>query len=533
MMFKTLLKKQMTELFRGYFVNKKTGKVRSKGSIVGFFILFAFLMLLLCGTFFGVSLTLAYGLVTYKLNWLYFAMMGLIATGLGTFGSVFNTYAGIYQSKDNELLLSMPIKPQDILLSRISGVYILGFMYEAVVFIPTMIAYWIFAQPTFSNIFIPIILLFVLAFFISALTCLLGWIVALISSKIKSKSFITVFISLVIFGLYYFVCMRLSNILSSIVQNADKISHSIKTAIYPAYAFGNAATGNWLHFLLFTVFALACFGLTYFVMTKSFVKITTIASSNKKSNHKIKNEKIKSIKTALFIKELKRFTSSPTYMMNCGLGLIILPVLAVVAIFKSDYLMQLIGSLPVTDNMLPVLIVGIVCLLVSMNDISAPSISLEGKNIWILQSMPVDTYKILDAKIRLHTVLNTITALISTIVLSIIFGMNILQICVMCVTVWLYIRLMGTLGVVLNLKMPNLTWTNETAPVKQSMPVMILMFGGWIFTVLIAALYFVTSKFIDATIFISILSVVYVVAIILLNRWLRKKGTVLFSELKV
>lgn len=532
-MYKILLKKQMTEFFRGYFVNKKTGKIRSKGGIVGFFILFAFIMLILCGIFFVVSSTLAYGLLN-KLDWLYFAMMGLIAMGLGTFGSVFNTYAGIYHSKDNELLLSMPIKPSDILLSRISGVYILGLMYEAVVFVPAMIAYWIFAKPTFSNVFIPIILLFVLAFFISALTCLLGWIVALISSKIKSKSFVTVFISLVVFGLYYFVCMRLNNILSSIVQNAEKISHSVKTAIYPAYCFGKAATGNWLYFLLFTVFSFACFGLTYYIMTRSFVKITTIASSDKKTKHKEKSIKTKSIKSTLFYKELKRFTASPTYMMNCGLGLVVLPILAIVAIFKANFLRQLVSSnLPITSDMFPMLIVGIVCLLVSANDISAPSISLEGRNIWILQSVPVDTFKILEAKIRLHTVLNTVSALIPAIIFGVIFKMNILQIALICVTVWLYIRLMGTLGVVLNLKMPNLTWTNETSPIKQSLPVTILLFGGWIFTALTVALCFITSKFIDATIFIGILSVVYVVAIILLNRWLRKKGTVLFSELKV
>ena len=35
---------------------------------------------------------------------LYFLIMGMIAIALGTFGSVFNTYSGLYLSKDNDLL---------------------------------------------------------------------------------------------------------------------------------------------------------------------------------------------------------------------------------------------------------------------------------------------------------------------------------------------------------------------------------------------------------------------------------------------
>ena len=46
------------------------------------------------------------------MGWLYFALMALLAMLLGAFGSVFNTYSGLYLSKDNDLLLSMPIPVQ-------------------------------------------------------------------------------------------------------------------------------------------------------------------------------------------------------------------------------------------------------------------------------------------------------------------------------------------------------------------------------------------------------------------------------------
>ena len=56
--------------------------------------------------------------------------MGLLAVLLGAFGSVFNTYSSLYLSKDNDLLLSMPIPVRSIMASRLLGVYLMGLMYS-------------------------------------------------------------------------------------------------------------------------------------------------------------------------------------------------------------------------------------------------------------------------------------------------------------------------------------------------------------------------------------------------------------------
>lgn len=52
MMLKTLVKKQMMELNRGFFYNQKTGKMRDKGSSILFIILYAFLIIGLLGGMF-------------------------------------------------------------------------------------------------------------------------------------------------------------------------------------------------------------------------------------------------------------------------------------------------------------------------------------------------------------------------------------------------------------------------------------------------------------------------------------------------
>lgn len=69
--------------------------------------------------------------------------MGLISVLLGAFGSVFNTYAGVYLPKDNDLLLSMPIPVSALVGARLAGVYLMGFLYSAVVILPAVLVYWL------------------------------------------------------------------------------------------------------------------------------------------------------------------------------------------------------------------------------------------------------------------------------------------------------------------------------------------------------------------------------------------------------
>ena len=143
-MFGILVKKQMAEIFRGYFYDAKKNKKRSKISTILFMLMYVILMVGVVGgvfTFLAVQLCKPFSLV--DMSWLYFLIMGMIAIALGAFGSVFNTFSGLYLSKDNDLLLSMPIPVRSILAARLMGVYLMGLMYSAVVIVPAAVVYWI------------------------------------------------------------------------------------------------------------------------------------------------------------------------------------------------------------------------------------------------------------------------------------------------------------------------------------------------------------------------------------------------------
>lgn len=208
-MLKILLKKQLTEIFRGYFYDAKKNKARSRAATAAYLVFFVVLMAgVLGGMFALLSAALCGALASAGMDWLYFALMGLLAILLGTFGSVFNTYSGLYLAKDNDQLLSLPIPVSAIMAARLLSVYLMGFLYSAVVFVPALIVYWVTVPLSASVVAGGVLMMVLLSLVVLTLSCALGWVVARISLKLKHKSFITVVVSLLFLAAYYFFILR-------------------------------------------------------------------------------------------------------------------------------------------------------------------------------------------------------------------------------------------------------------------------------------------------------------------------------------
>ncbi len=534
-MLKALLKKQFLELNAFYFQNRKTGKNRSKSGTAVMVILFALLFLLLGVTFFGTSSMLADILVPAGFGWLYFCMMGMLAIALGTFGSVFNTYAGLYHAKDNDLLLSMPVPPSKILFVRMTGVYAMSLLYSALMWIPAVIKYFMIASPSVLCVIFCVLQTFIITLFVTVLTCALGWVVALISTKLKNKSVVTVFTSLLFLGLYYFVYFRINTFLQSLASNAEVIGSKIRSGFYPFYLMGLASTGKALPMLAVTAITIALFALTYFILSRTFIKISTTKTAEKKTEYKSEQVKTNSVKSALLRKEFKRLTSSSTYMLNCGLGAIFALALPVAAIIKADSIRDMLYAfsvmMPDIEKLFPVIAVSAVCLLLSMNQFTAPSISLEGKNIWVLQSLPVDPCDVFTAKKNMHIIINAPCAAFASAVLGYIIKADFTGIVYMVLLSVSYVMFSASFGLFLNLKNPNLTWTNETVPVKQSAAVGISLFGGWAISLIIGGGGYLLHDKIDLTNYNLICAIVLIFAARFINKWADTKGAEIFKSL--
>ena len=109
-MIKILMRKQLKMLFSGFFIDRKTGKSRSKKAAVLGIAAYVLLLIGCMGAMFGsVAYSMCAPLCAVGMDWMYMSMVALLTLAIGIFGSVFNTFSSLYQAKDNDLMLSLPI----------------------------------------------------------------------------------------------------------------------------------------------------------------------------------------------------------------------------------------------------------------------------------------------------------------------------------------------------------------------------------------------------------------------------------------
>ncbi len=531
-MLKALLKKQLLEIFYKEAKPQKGKKSDKSKPILMYIFVYLLIFASLGFIMYQMANLICVPFVSAGYTWLYFAIMSLVSIAVGVIGGVFSTYSSLYLAKDNDMLLSLPIKPRTILSVRLLGVLFTGIIFLLPVFAPALGAYYVNAEGLSAMaVFTPLLCIPALALIILCLSCLLGWLVALLSTKLKGKSYITVIISIGFFVGYYALYGQAYTLLTNMAANPQVTAVKVKRYLYPLYKMGIGAAGNLADMLICIACCLALCGAMYYLLSRTFLKIATATSSNTAKKTKLGKMNFASASSALLRKELKHFTSSATYMLNCALGTVMMLVIAIFLFVKSDMLSTLFMMLPLDGGLLALIAVGAMCGAISMNDITAPSVSLEGKNLWLLQSMPVSPLQVFKAKIRLHLLLTVPSAVIMAVAVLYVLTPSVGHAFLILAASGVYLTFIAVLGLCLNLKMPNLNWTNEAVPVKQSMPVMLCLLGGWALISALGVLYYFIRNYISATVFLVLVTAVFVAFTVALYLWLCKRGTRIFLKL--
>lgn len=532
-MVRILLKKQFSESFKSYFFDVKKNRMRSKTSIILWFAFFFLVMVgLLGGTFTFLAVAICGSMVSVDMGWMYFVIMGGIGIVFGAFGSIFNTFSTLYLAKDNDQLLSLPIPVRTILTARLLTVYLMGTMYSSIIVIPTIVVYWVVAGLTVSRLICGLVFYLLVTIIVMLLSCILGWVVAKISLKLKNKSFVTVLLSLTFIGLYYFFYFRATNLVRDIVVNAQIYGEKLKGASVLIYKFGTIGEGNFASAAVFTAVIAAILALVVYVLSRTFIGIATSSGKVSKARYVEKTVKQKTAFRALLNKEFKRFTSSSTYMLNTGLGLLFIPAMGVFFIVMGGEISYVLDSFfSGMNGASGVLFCAMLLMLSSMCDMSTPSVSLEGKSVWIPQTLPVEAKTVLRAKLCMHLVLCAPLTLFAVVcAATVIDGPIILKLLVVLLPM-AYCVFSAIFGLVIGTKMAIMNWTNEMAPIKQSGAVLISIFGTWGFVVVFAGLYLLFAYKMGAVLYIGLFTVAILAASAFLLRWLDTKGAKIFSGL--
>ena len=236
---------------------------------------------------------------------------------------------------------------------------------------------------------------------------------------------------------------------------------------------------------------------------------------------------------ALLRKELGRFTASPNYMLNCGLGTVMLPILGVLLLVKSSDLLPVIYEMAggEASGLLAAMLCAALCLVGSMNDMASSSISLEGKNLWLAQSLPVTPWQVLRAKLLVQVLVTGIPMAVTSVLILLAVRPALPLAFLLIALPQAFVWLSAAFGLTMDLKRPNLVWTNEITVVKQRLTVLLAMLGGWLYAALVGVLYYLFGIDMGAAWYLLAWTVLTVVLTLVLLRWLHRTGNRLFTAL--
>lgn len=500
-----LLRVRFRALIAGLTAQGRQKKKRGIGSAIMLAILYLYVIVVICGAMGMLFSALCEPYHMLGLDWLYFAMAGLMAFALSILGSVFSTQSQLYDAKDNELLLSMPLKSGYILLSRMIPLLALNLLFAGIVMIPAIVVYAIRIGVSATAILLPLVCLLSVSLLAQAVGCLLGWLLHLLLSKLN-KSFASILYMVVFLGVYFFVYSKASEILNAMAVNGLQIADSMRIFGWPLYALGCGCTGDIAMLFAFIAICCACFALAYYILSVTFLRSATMyRSGGKRKRLDMSRMRVASVSEAIIRKEAKKFIGCPVYLTNMGLGLIFTVLLPVLALIFRAQVLEVLTMLELPSSVTALIICAVVAYTCSMTCISTPSVSLEGKNIWILKSMPLSARQIITAKLCFHLRVVVPVNAIAALVLALTLGCSPADVALCALTCALLGVLSGIVGMLCGLRWVRLDYISEAYPCKQSVAVVVSMFGMMGLPLVFGLLYgFLLSKFLSATAFLGI-----------------------------
>ncbi|HPJ24059.1 MAG TPA: hypothetical protein PK113_04035, partial [Bacillota bacterium] len=164
---------------------------------------------------------------------------------------------------------------------------------------------------------------------------------------------------------------------------------------------------------------------------------------------------------------------------------------------------------------------------------SAVSLSLEGKNFWILKSLPIKPKTIMYGKMLFNIILGLPVAIVSLIIFSYTFDITALTLLCMIVFTTSLSLVVSSLGSIINLFVPKFEYRNPAEVVKQSAAALFGLFGSWIILMLNGFLYWFVTKSLSSDIAILMMSMLNLILFTGMMIFIDRKTESLFIKFEV
>ena len=484
-----------------------------------------------------------------NLQTLLLATLVLAVSVMTIFEGIYKTGSLLFNCKDDQLLYSLPIKKSTILFIRLFKFYVFELMFNTLFLLPVIVSYIEYTPNiTWTFYLTSVIMILTIPIVPIVISAIIGFLTTGLSSKFKYKNAMQIVLSMaVIIGAIY-LSMEMDNVYDYMIEHSKTLNDFITKLYFPAGTYVTLATKfnvlTLIKYLLLTIIisitGIYILSRFYFKINSNYKEVTTV------QNKKIKKGELKFVQNnpvrSLIKKEITTFFKTPVFIINAGFGLVLFVLLAIGMCFKFDSLYQSMfvssgSEITITKEQIlshmSLIIFVAVAFASFMTSITNSVISLEGKNINILKSLPIEPIKILMSKVYAALVITTPPLLIGTIVMLFKFKVNILESILILALTILIPLVSHFIGIIVNLKFPKLNYDNSAEVVKQSTSSFISVMIGMILLIINGTIVIGGLLDFNPMIVLGLATIIYLIIDLILYLILIKVGVKDYRKLSI
>ena len=433
-------------------INDFCGNNKQKRNIAVLFVVVIVYMSINIGAF---SVTTTMNLIHAGLvEYVYASLLSLTSVVLITL-LLFTLNVLLFEGNDYEMLQSLPVSKRDIIASKLLIVYIFAFCFTCGMMLPGMMvhvlsthAYIQFVFGIFSVVFVPVIPI--------GIAIIFGVGILYVASFAKHTTVLKILLSVLLFIGLMIGCFFLQS-----VGGLSTLMGLKMLQIYlPSLIFLKSN-------LLYACISIIVSVLIFYMLTWKYEVLHKLSTKRRVIYHDV-TFKHHSAFHALYQKEMQRFFGSYLAVINQGFGVIMLVIGSVLLVFS----MLKVSQIPINViDYIPLVIAG----MLAFTFPSASSLSLEGKNLWIIQTAPIKMKDIIFSKISVTLSLHLIGYVCAIIAVFLRFSLSVEQMIAVLLIPLVYSIFTAILGFALDYRFANYSWDNEIVPIKQNLQVGLTM----------------------------------------------------------
>ncbi len=455
------------------FLHTKDKKEKSRARLLGGVWLFLILIVL-----FYVG-GLVFGLCTLGLPHIVPAYLTVLASLLILVFGLFTAGHRVFGSRGYDLFSSMPLYRGSVPIARLLILYLEDLVFTLMILLPGVAVFGFLQKPSFFFYVATLAGAVCLPAIPLALSVLLGTLIMGISARTRHKSLIQTLLSVALVVGVLLLSFNTENLskgispeqLAVILGNAGAVFSSLYP---PAVWLGDAMLGlSPLGLLWFVLLSLGISALCLLICVSCFHPLVRrLGNISAKHDYKMGAQTHRGLHKALLVREWKRYLSSSVYVTNTVIGPIMGLILSGALFFTGPDTVSSVFPFDIRP-LLPFAVAAVFCMMPA----TAASISMEGKEFWVIRSLPVDTKSLFDSKIFMNLSLMLPFYLGSEVFLFLALDPDLWGGLWLILIPALMILFCTVFGLSVNIKFHRFDWEKEEQVVKQGASTLI---GGFV-----------------------------------------------------